>query len=35
MTIKRLYIAIALLFLAEWQASAQVRTNQKKEIPLA
>jgi 4-carboxymuconolactone decarboxylase len=28
MTIKRLYIAIALLFLAEWQALAQVRSNQ-------
>ena len=28
MTIKRLYIAIALLFLAEWQALAQMRSNQ-------
>ena len=28
MTIKRVYIAIALLFLAEWQALAQVRSNQ-------
>ena len=28
MTIKRLYIGIALLFLAEWQALAQMRSNQ-------
>jgi 4-carboxymuconolactone decarboxylase len=28
MTIKRVYIAITLLFLAEWQALAQVRSNQ-------
>ena len=33
MTIKRVYIAITLLFLAEWQALAQVRSNQETGNP--